>query len=333
MSCLSAPAPIAIATSVDQSKISMMKEGRKNNYRLLKKLGCGIQGRVMLSLDQQEHRYVAIKLPSAFSGLPENHDVRLLKYQIQSILQERYIYRLVNHPNVLKLVPVKNYDQHYVGIVTEFAENGDLFDLIANSGAFTEQMAKFYFYQLISGIDACHRMGVVHRDIKPENLLLDGQFTLKICDFGLATVCTNLHASEVKLCGVSGTSLYMAPEISETQAYSGAPVDLWSAGVVLFIMLTSFPPFQHACKSDYWYDCVVQGRHDLFWKTLSFLSLSEDAKKIISRLLCADPNQRITIQEILSHPWLNDVYSINQAEVYHEMLTRRQRVLCLKKNA
>ncbi|TMW64454.1 hypothetical protein Poli38472_013076 [Pythium oligandrum] len=316
---------------VGSMQSSMMK---KNPFRVVRELGAGLQGRVVLAVDERENKYVAIKLPTAFDDQPQEMvDYRTLDYQVQSILQERQAHRLVSHENViqsLRVVPGKKFNRAYVAMVTEYASNGDLFDIIADSGALPQPVCKFYFHQLIRGVQACHRAGVIHRDIKPENILFDEQFTLKICDFGLAVASRGeRNVDDVMLRDVSGTALYMAPEIAITRAFRGTPLDVWSCGVVLFIMLTSFPPFQNAKEGDYWYDCIMSGRMDIFWSSQpeDMIKPNYHAMDLINRMLCPDPEKRITVAEILAHPWLGDVHRINRSRVVQEMKTRREHVL------
>lgn len=328
-----APARPSISTSSSFSQPPPPPPPRKNPYRVVKELGSGLQGRVVLALDQDESKYVAVKIPSAFGSDGSEFDARLLEYQVQSILRERRAQRLVSHENVLKflrLVPGKKRDVQYAAMVMEYAPNGDFFDIIADTGALSESVSKVYFQQLLLGIQACHAAGIVHRDIKPENMLLDENFTLKICDFGLAHVASargfSRNANKSMLRDVSGTALYMAPEVQNQTPFKATPVDVWSAGVVLFILLTSFPPFQHAKKGDCWYDYVVGGRMDVFWDAQRECAeaMSSDAKDLISGLLCADPEQRLTVAQALQHPWLRDAHLVDHRELLSEMRDRRK---------
>lgn len=321
---------------------------RRSPYRVIEELGSGLQGRVLLALDQDEQKYVAVKVPSAFSGDDSSSsssafDARLLEYQVQSILLERKAQRLVSHENVLKYVrtvPGKKHGVQYAAMVMEYASNGDFFDIIADTGALSPQTAKVYFHQLMLGIQACHAAGVIHRDIKPENLLLDENFTLKICDFGLAHVApgtrSHRNAHRAMLRDVSGTALYMAPEVTREKPFKATPVDVWSAGVVLFILLTSFPPFQAAKKGDSWFDCIASGRMDIFWSAQTepcFDAIDSDARDLISGMLCVEPEKRLSVTEVLQHPWLRDVHLMDRRRVYTEMRERRHYSLRCGKNA
>jgi serine/threonine protein kinase len=319
-----------IAQQAPLRSASPPESPRKNPYKLIKELGSGLQGRVVLALDESTKKHVAIKLPTAFSNSPTAPlDERLLDYQNQTIMQERQAHRVVQHDNVvacLRLVPGKKMGRAYVAMVTEYASNGDLFDMIADNGALPACVAKFYFHQLMCGVRACHAAGVVHRDIKPENILFDDNFTLKLCDFGLAMISQdNAHADTMTLRALSGTALYMAPEVMAVKSYRATPVDVWACGVVLFIILTSYPPFHEARAGDYWYDCVMRGRMDVFWasqpKTMDMPH--PYAMDLINRMLCPYPEKRITVPEILAHPWLRDVHSISPIHVREEMAHRR----------
>ncbi|DAZ96820.1 TPA: hypothetical protein N0F65_007081 [Lagenidium giganteum] len=307
------PSSSSSPTSSTSPSLSSSSPTRKNPYQVIRELGSGLQGRVVLAFDEHERRYVAIKLPSVFETAASNGhnavDLRLLDYQVQSIVQERRALRFVgSHPNVLqyvRMVPGSKMNQSYVALVTEYASNGDLFDLIADTGAFDEDLAKFYFAQLLSD-----------------------QFTMKLCDFGLATVVApsrGEHVDQIVLRDVSGTGLYMAPEISRTTPYRATPTDLWSAGVVLFIMLTGFPPFQEAARDDHWYECVVQGEMDKLWEAQCDVAemLSADARDMIAGLLCSNADKRLTIADCFAHPWMQDVDMVDRKWVVEEMTARR----------
>jgi serine/threonine protein kinase len=130
-------------------------------------------------------------------------------------------------------------------IILELALGGCLFDFVANSGRFDEPLARFYFKQFMEGLDHCHINGVAHRDLKPENLLLDHVFNLKIADFGFAAPVEGKDGSG-NLTTKLGTMNYMAPEIHLRQPYQGRSVDLFAAGIILFIMVAAHPPFTYA---------------------------------------------------------------------------------------
>jgi len=163
---------------------------------------------------------------------------------------------------------------------------------------------------LIEGLDYVHQKGLTHRDLKPENVLYDSNFNLKIADFGFAAPIAGRDGSG--LCKTKlGTESYMAPEIHMRKPYSGASVDLFASGIILFIMFTQHPPFTKADPSDPFYRLLCANRPDLFWKAHSKNKpngadfFPEDFKNLITAMLQFDPSQRLTMAEVKAHPWYN----------------------------
>jgi serine/threonine protein kinase len=215
-------------------------------------------------------------------------------------------------------------------VALELASGGELFDFLSYTGAFEDQIARSYFRQLVSGLSACHSAGIVHRDLKPglcceliwflcvfstptlylylklnacaENIALSSDFVLKIIDFGLSA--PNLAARS--LITPCGTTAYMAPEIFNRQPYNGASTDIFAAGVVLFVSLAGFPPFQKASPADWWFHKLCTQQHDLFWQAHSRTAyFSPNAKDLLVRMLEPDPAKRITLEDVVAHPWFN----------------------------
>lgn len=148
---------------------------------------------------------------------------------------------------------------------------------------------------------------VCHRDLKPENILLDDNFNLKIADFGFSARLDGKDGSGF-LKSSLGTEGYMAPEINEKKAYIGSAVDLFSAGIILFIMLTGHPPFHKAMESDPYYKLLITDRNSTFWEAHSRNKekgfFSNDFINLINTLLAYDPFNRISLSELISHPWM-----------------------------
>ena len=189
------------------------------------------------------------------------------------------------------------------------ALGGELFDFVAISGRFSEEMARYFFKQFLSGLDYCHSNGVVHRDLKPENLLLDSNYTLKIADFGFAAPVEGRDGGGF-LTTKLGTLNYMAPEIHLKQPYQGKSVDLFAAAIILFIMVSQHPPFTTAQPQDPFYKCLAANRADIFWKTHCKSKpnqekfFSDEFKDLIQAMLQLDSIHRPSISEVLAHKWM-----------------------------
>nr|CCA26008.1 CBLinteracting serine/threonineprotein kinase putati [Albugo laibachii Nc14] len=294
-------------------------------------LGSGLQGKVKLGIDVETRQMVALKI---IDGKTWN------RKSLTNISREIEAMSRINHPNVLKLIEVFDNLKYWkkngsyrdvVLIVLELANGGELFAYMMYTGAFSENVARIYFLQLINGLDACHSTGVYHRDIKPENLLLDENFQLKIADFGLSNFA-ELTADGVgkntlnDLYTQCGTKSYMSPEILAGVPYDGGAADVWSAGVVLFIMLAAFPPFQTATQQDWWFRSIAADRYDAFWDAHArYANFSEEAKDLLSRVFKSDPKMRITIAEIKKHPWCTKAFVINE-NTCADLLRRKHQV-------
>jgi len=193
-------------------------------------------------------------------------------------------------------------------LVLEVAEGGELFDYIVERGNFTEEEACRIFKQLLEGVIYIHKCDVVHRDLKPENLLLSMDKThLKVSDFGLAAECIGDSCELTQCCG---SPSYVAPEVLEGTPY-GKRVDSWSAGVILYILLSGYQPF--GSSKD-----IVNGRYafpDRDWSTVS-----NQAIDLIRKLLTVDASQRITLEEVQQHPWITgkDTIKGQLSEYYME---------------
>lgn len=208
------------------------------------------------------------------------------------------------------------------------AEGGEIFDFISIGGKFSEPIARFYFQQMISALDHLHSKGFAHRDMKPENLLLDKDFNLLLADFGFSALLAGKDGSG-KMRSILGTENYMAPEIHSKAPYLGTLVDLFAAGIILFIFVSGHPPFSLAKASDSYYGLICMNNHEKFWhfhsrkKAPGFYS--DDFKNLINAMLAFDPTQRPSIAEIKAHPWFNGPTATHQ-EVLEEFNTRREKV-------
>lgn len=175
---------------------------------------------------------------------------------------------------------------------------------------FSEKVARYYFKQMINALDHCHSQGYAHRDMKPENLLLDDHFNLVLADFGFATLLSGKDGSG-KLRSILGTESYMAPEIHSKAPYVGTAVDLFAAGIILFIFITGHPPFNQAKATDAYYNLICMNNHAKFWAAHSRRKpggkdfFSKEFISLINCMLAFDPTQRPSLSEIKAHPWYN----------------------------
>lgn len=211
----------------------------------------------------------------------------------EQLKREICVMKMVNHPNIVKIHEVMA-SKTKIYIAMEYIRGGELFAKISR-GRLREEMARTYFQQLISAVDFCHSRGVYHRDLKPENLLLDEKGNLKVSDFGLSALSDHLKKDGL-FHTTCGTPAYVAPEVIGKKGYEGAKADLWSCGVILFVLLAGYLPF-HDTNIMAMYKKIYRGD----FKCPSWFS--SDARKILKRLLDPNPITRITSSELMQTIW------------------------------
>ncbi|KAF8407246.1 hypothetical protein HHK36_006373 [Tetracentron sinense] len=254
-------------------------------YEMGRLLGQGTFAKVYYGKQLSSGESVAIKVISKDQVKKEG--------LMEQIKREISVMRLVRHPNVVELKEVMA-TKAKIFFVMEYVRGGELFAKVAK-GKLKEDLARKYFQQLISAIDFCHSRGVSHRDLKPENLLLDENEDLKISDFGLSALPVQL-LNDGLLHTQCGTPAYVAPEVLRKKGYDGAKADLWSCGVILFVLLAGFLPFQD--------ENIMKMYRKVFKMDFEFPPwFSSESKRLISKLLVADPEKRITIPAIMRVPW------------------------------
>lgn len=203
-----------------------------NRYELGRLLGQGTFAKVYHARNLQSGQSVAIKIIDKGKVLRSG--------LIDQIKREISVMRLVRHPNIVQLNEVMA-SRTKIYFVMEFVKGGELFNLVSK-GKLKEDVARKYFQQLIGAVDFCHSRGVYHRDLKPENLLLDENGDLKITDFGLSALSESRRQDGL-LHTTCGTPAYVAPEVINKKGYDGPKADIWSCGVILFVLLAGFLPF------------------------------------------------------------------------------------------
>eukprot|EP00827_Trimyema_finlayi_P003246 TRINITY_DN298_c0_g1_i8.p1 TRINITY_DN298_c0_g1~~TRINITY_DN298_c0_g1_i8.p1 ORF type:complete len:330 (-),score=99.97 TRINITY_DN298_c0_g1_i8:13-1002(-) len=289
---------------IQENQYSKFPTLNNNEFVLLKTLGKGLNSKVKLGFHTGQQKNYAIKIIHS-----ENYQANLLTIQ-----KEIGVLQSLKHPNIINLLsfnekkPYKKKNgqiKNVTYLVLELGQKGELFDYVANTGYFSEPIARFYFRQLIEAIEYCHSKGVTHRDLKPENLLYDELFNLKVADFGFANVKQNMHSewNYTKL----GTPAYMAPELHYGQPYKAERVDVFAAGIILFILIAGTPPFNEAKKNDPYYKYFANGQPETFWKAhMRFKPkgfFNNNFVDLMNKMLAQDHNKRITIAEIKQHPW------------------------------
>uniref|UniRef100_A0A2P2MYD2 Protein kinase domain-containing protein n=1 Tax=Rhizophora mucronata TaxID=61149 RepID=A0A2P2MYD2_RHIMU len=217
----------------------------------------------------------------------------------QCLLTEPKILQLLSpHPNVIQIFNVYE-DQTHLHMVMELCDGQDLHSRILANGPFPESEAKAVFTQLMRAISHCHQHGVVHRDVKADNILFDGRNSVKLADFGSAAA---VAVEGETMSSVVGTPYYVAPEVLAGMEY-GEKVDVWSAGVVLYIMLAGFPPF-HGETAVEIFGAVLRG--NLRFPPRAFHSVSSGLKELLRRMLCKDVSKRLSAEQVLRHQWVTN---------------------------
>ncbi|WCJ28597.1 CBL-interacting protein kinase 18 [Euphorbia peplus] len=254
-------------------------------YELGKLLGCGAFAKVYHARNLQSGQSVAIKIINKKKVATIN--------LMSNIKREISIMRKLNHRHIVKLYEVLA-SKTKIYFIMEFVKGGELFAKVAK-GRFSEDLSRKYFQQLISAVGYCHSRGVFHRDLKPENLLLDESGNLKVSDFGLSAVKNQIRTDGL-LHTLCGTPAYVAPEILSKKGYDGAKIDVWSCGVILFVLTAGYLPFNDPNLMSM-YKKIYKGEYRCpKW-------MSNDLKRFISRLLDINPATRITLDGILRDPW------------------------------
>jgi len=294
----------------------------------LKTLGTGYNSKVKLGFDPLSNGYCAVKIIKYDQAAPVN---------LKNLQKEIAVLSSLKHPNIVNLIEFietadyfKKNGKSYKAlvIVMELVPGGELFEYVADTGRFSEVVARSYFRQLIDTMEYCHNQGITHRDLKPENLLFDEDFKLKVADFGFATLIAG-NSGDGQLFTILGTPSYMAPEIHLKQPYSGPAVDLFASAIILFIMLSGTPPFAQADPKDPHYKLLCINRHDTFWaahsrgKPVGFYSA--EFKSLINAMLALDPSQRLSLAEVKAHAWYNGAF-VDQDTLKKEFVKRKQKV-------
>ncbi|XP_044484498.1 serine/threonine-protein kinase SAPK2-like [Mangifera indica] len=256
-------------------------------YEILKDIGSGNFGVAKLVRDTWSGELYAVKYIERGQKIDEH------------VQREIMNHRALKHPNIIRFKEVFITPTH-LAIVMEYAAGGELFERICTAGRFSEDEARYFFQQLISGVSYCHSMQICHRDLKLENTLLDGSTAprLKICDFGYSKSSV-LHSQPKS---TVGTPAYIAPEVLSRKEYDGKIADVWSCGVTLYVMLVGAYPFEDP-EDPRNFRKTIQRILSVHYSIPDYVRVSMECKHLLSRIFVANPEKRITIEEIKKHPW------------------------------
>jgi calcium-dependent protein kinase len=286
-------------------------------YDVVKQIGYGSYGKVFLAEQKGTRQKRAIKEINKPLGKSNSH---------QQFLNEVEVLSQLDHPNIVKIFELYEDAEHFY-IVAEILSGGELFDYITSKRQLSEPEAAHIMYQVLSAVSYCHQHSIVHRDLKPENLLLEAparpgtSISVKVIDFG--TSC--LYATGANMTQKMGTAYYIAPEVLEMNY--NEKCDVWSCGVILYILLGGYPPF--AGRTDHEILAKVKSAEFNF-EHINWVSVSTDAKNLISYMLKKDFAERISASECLNHTWIQRyhsmayvdttamVSSLNNLKTFHE---------------
>lgn len=274
-------------------------------YIIIKELGSGSSAKVVLAFHKITDRRVAIKIVKR-NGV-DYKELESFKDKKKSsdnsgfndirIFREVVMSSLIDSPFIVKLLDFLYSDTHFF-LIFEYVKGKQLYDVILKNSKISEERARKYFRQLLSAIEYLHKNCIVHRDLKIENIVIDQNDNLKLIDFGLANFYDNSNLLQT-FCG----SLYFAaPELLMGMQYNGPEVDIWSLGIVLYVMLCGKVPFDDECVKDL--QMKIKEANLTFNTTIS-----NDAKDLLSNLIVSDVAKRYTLNQILQSKWINKGYN------------------------
>ncbi|XP_023230020.1 serine/threonine-protein kinase SIK2-like isoform X4 [Centruroides sculpturatus] len=217
---------------------------------------------------------------------------QLDRANLVKVYREIQIMKLLSHPHIIKLYQVME-TKNMIYLVSEYASGGEIFDYIATHGRMTETKARQRFWQILSAVQYCHNRRIVHRDLKAENLLLDSNMNVKIADFGFS----NFYSVTQQLATWCGSPPYAAPEVFEGKKYVGPEIDVWSLGVVLYVLVCGALPFDGS-NLPALREKVLSGRFRVPY------FMSSECEHLIRKMLTVDPVKRYTIDQVKHHIWM-----------------------------
>jgi len=259
------------------------------NYEIKQELGRGAFSVVKLGISKKTKDKVAIKIIDK-KNVGKDYE--------KNLKMEMAILQKVHHPNIIALIEMSDTEDKLY-FVMELVTGGELFDRIVEKGSYSEEDAKELVRKIVSAVEYLHGKGIAHRDLKPENLLvksLENDTEVKIADFGLSKIIDQEKMMQTA-CGTPG---YVAPEVLLAEGY-GPEVDMWSIGVITYILLCGFPPFYSESVPEV-FEQIMKAEYDYpaeYWD-----EISDEAKDFIDHLLVVDVKKRLNAKQALQHKWL-----------------------------
>ena len=261
-------------------------------YDIYRTLGEGSFGKVKYAVDKEGSLPVAIKILDKDKVQVANV-AAIIKKEITTM-------KSLQHANIVAVLDVFA-TQSKIFIVFDFVEGQELFDIIANEGKMPEERARHFFSQIVAGIVYCHHSGVHHRHLKPENILVDSSGTVRICDFGLSALyvgdCTTSSSRIGVVSAAYGTPSYVAPEVLEGSPYEGKGADIWSMGVILFVLMAGYLPFDDPNLPSL-FDKIRAAQYTFpAW-------FSPLTRNLTENMIIASPTMRYTVNDVNGHEWM-----------------------------
>lgn len=293
------------------SKAILNTENIAKHYKILEMIGTGTFGKVYKAMNLQTKRLRAIKLV-------KKHVIRLQDDE-KKFLKEIEVLINLDHPNIIKVFEYFEDEKNYY-VVEEYAEGGELYEQLSLLESFSENLAKAIMKQIMSAIIYLHKKMIMHRDLKPENILFESRnrisestLNIKLADFGSANYFNPLEHYTLKV----GTPYYIAPEVLKKKY--DFKCDIWSCGIIFYIMLCGYPPFDGNSDEEIMNNILTQ---DLTFDGNGWDNVSTQAKDLIKKMLVKDPNCRPSAEEVMNHAFLERRNSTMNPTIIHNQLSK-----------
>lgn len=287
---------------INKSNFIAYKHGSiTKDYTFGKSLGSGSFGTVRMAIQKSTGQPRAVKI------------LKKSEQDEEKLFLEVDILAKLSHPNIMQIYEFYDDTTNFY-IVSEFCQGGELFDCIADKGIFSEKEASHLLRQIISAVCYSHKNNIVHRDLKPENILLDDKTSspiIKLIDWGGA----RYFSKNKKMTKISGTPYYIAPEVLN-ETYD-EKCDVWSCGVILYILLCGYPPFNGDSDADIM-KSVKKGQFD--YPSEEWDTISKQAKDLVSNMLKFEPKSRASAMDCLAHPWFKKFDNVIDSKVTQNVI-------------